>query len=173
VAGVETAVLLVVPEADALVDGWRQRSTPPPPPGVPAHVTLLSPFLPQDRVDAGVLAELGWFFAGVDAFRVRFEQVGWFHDTCVVYLDPAGRDLNQLIASLARRWPECPLEFPDPQAHLTVLQSPDPALRAEAGAAMAPGLPIEVAVTQAELWVRGADGRWSQTAVFPLGEAER
>jgi hypothetical protein len=50
-----TAVLLCVPEAEPVVHGWRSTGDPSASRGVPAHVTLLSPFLPADRIDAGVL----------------------------------------------------------------------------------------------------------------------
>ncbi len=74
----ESAVLLCVPEAEALVGAWRQEHDPSAAKGVPARVTLLYPFLPADEVDEGVLGELEWFFAGVDAFALEFDSVGEF-----------------------------------------------------------------------------------------------
>ena len=168
----ETAVLLAVPEADGLVGPWRAKADPSAALGVPAHVTLLYPFLPVDRVDAGVLAELQWFFRHVDPFGVRFDDLGEFHEGGVVYLDPADDDLDQLIRALSRRWPECPPYggvFDAVHAHLTVVQSTDAALRAEAAAGVRAGLPLEADVRQAELWSEGPDGRWSCREAFPLG----
>jgi hypothetical protein len=65
---VESAILLCVPDAEPLVHGWREKGDPSAAHGVPAHVTLLYPFLPLERIDAGVLGELEWFFSGIDAF---------------------------------------------------------------------------------------------------------
>ena len=58
---VETAVVLLVPEAEPLLDDVRAQ-TGAPAPGMPAHVTLLYPFTAEP--DAGVLAELAFFFSG-------------------------------------------------------------------------------------------------------------
>ena len=60
----ESAVLLAVPEAEPLVHEWRAVGDPSAAHGVPAHVTLLYPFLPSDQLDDGVIAELAWFFKG-------------------------------------------------------------------------------------------------------------
>ena len=42
----ESAILLCVPEAEKLVHEWRLKGDPSAARGVPAHVTLLYPFLP-------------------------------------------------------------------------------------------------------------------------------
>ena len=76
----ESAILLCVPEAEALVHEWRLKGDPSAAHGVPAHVTLLYPFLPVESLDEGVLAELAWFFRGIDAFPVRFTSVQRWED---------------------------------------------------------------------------------------------
>jgi 2'-5' RNA ligase len=142
---------------------------------VPAHVTLLYPFVPAEQVDAGVLGELEWFFAGVDAFEVAFDRVGEFAQDGVVFLGARGRELEQLSTALARRWPECPpydgkVEHPLP--HLTAVRSDDPELRAQACAALQDGLPLTALLAHAELWVCDDDGTWSSRASFAFGAAE-
>ena len=172
----ETAVLLCVPEAEDLVGPWRDKADPSAARGVPAHVTLLTPFLPAERIDEGVVAELSWFFAGVDAFEVRFDRVGEFAEPGVVYLDPVGPALDELATALARRWPEAPPyegRVDAPHAHLTVVHTPDAALRAQAAEEAQAGLPLVATVAQAALWVCDEHGRWSEAHTFELGEAER
>ena len=172
----ETAVLLCVPEADELVGPWRDKGDPSAALGVPAHVTLLYPFLDSDRVDAGVLAELEWFFRGVDAFSVSFDDVAEFAESGVLYLDPSGPGLDELATALARRWPECPPyagAVDAPHAHLTVVHSPDSALRDEAGDALRPELPLTAVAAKAALWRCDEHGRWIETDVFEFGLAER
>lgn len=172
----ETAVLLCVPEAEELVGPWRDKADPSAAAGVPAHVTLLTPFLPEERIDEGVLAELAWFFSGVDAFRARFETVGEFADSGVVYLDPVGRELDDLAAALARRWPETPPyegRVDAPKAHLTVVHTADAGLRAEAAEHLEGGLPLEAAIAQAALWVCDEHGHWREQQTFAFGLAER
>jgi 2'-5' RNA ligase len=173
---VETAVLLCVPEADELVGAWREKGDPAAAAGVPAHVTLLYPFLDSGRIDAGVLAELAWFFTGVDAFPVRFDDVAEFTESGVLYLDPQGRELDELAAALARRWPECPPyggAVDAPHAHLTVVHTPDEALRAQAAEAVRPELPLAATAGRAALWRCDEHGRWSEAHVFDLGQVER
>ena len=60
------------PEAESLLDGVRSQTGAEPRPGMPAHVTLLYPFAPDP--DAGVVAELGFFFAGVDGFALDLQR---------------------------------------------------------------------------------------------------
>lgn len=169
-------MLLCVPEAEELVGPWRDKADPSAAAGVPAHLTLLTPFLPADRVDEGVVAELAWFFAGVDAFPVRFDAVGEFPQAGVVYLEPVGDELDELAAALARRWPEAPPyegRVDTPKAHLTVVHTPDAALRSQAAEAVAPELPLTATVAQAALWVCDEHGRWSEARTFPFGAPEQ
>ena len=171
-----SAVLLCVPEAEPLVHAWRSEGDPSAARGVPAHVTLLAPFLPVEQVDAGVLGELEWFFAGVDAFRLSFSTVGCFEDDGVVYLEPDGTGLDELAGALSRRWPEVPPyggKHAEPKAHLTVVHTPDGALRARASVAVERGLPLLARAEHAALWTCDEGGRWSERATFPFGPAEQ
>src|SRR6476469_1524984 len=130
----ESAILLAVPEAEPLVHEWREQGDPSAAQGVPAHVTLLYPFLPSEAVDDGVVAELEWFFRGIDAFPCEFTSVGRFEHVGVVFLQPSSDALTELTRALARRWPECPpysgeVEVEDVVPHLTIVQTDDRALR--------------------------------------------
>jgi hypothetical protein len=169
---VETAVLLCVPEAEPLVGPWRQKAVPSAAKGVPAHVTLLCPFLPAPAVDAGVVAELEWFFGGIDAFWLRFDGVGEFAEQGVVYLEPSDRELADLTQALAVRWPECPpyaRKHDELVPHLTAVHTDDAALRAQAAAALRGGLPLRAVAAQAALWECDEHGMWSETATFDFG----
>lgn len=170
-----SAVLLCVPEAEPVVHAWRSTGDPSAARGVPAHVTLLSPFLPAYRIDAGVHAELAWFFAGIDAFSLRFSAVGCFEHAGVLFLEPDGDGLDELADALARRWPETPPyggKHRHPHAHLTVVHTDDDALRTRAGAAVEQRLPLTARASHAALWVCDAGGRWTETALFPFGQPE-
>lgn len=173
----DTAVLLAVPEAEPLVHDWRGAGDPSAAHGVPAHVTLLHPFLPSAQVDAGVLAELKWFFQGVDAFDVAFDKVGRFEGEGVVYLAPSGPALTELSRALCRRWPECPpyagaIPVDDVIAHLTIVRTDDRGLRQRAGDAVSPQLPLVARIATASLWACDDDGEWSQQQTFALGEGD-
>ncbi len=46
----QSAVLVPVPEADAVVGRWRQQHDPVAAAGVPAHITLIVPWLPPGEI---------------------------------------------------------------------------------------------------------------------------
>lgn len=173
----QTAILLCVPEAEPLVHEWREKGDPSAAHGVPAHVTLLYPFLPAASLDAGVTAELEWFFRGVDAFEVRFASVGRFEHAGVVFLKPESDALVQLTRALARRWPECPpyageIPIDEVVPHLTIVQTEDRAMRQSAANDMSAQLPLAALARSAALWVQGDDGEWSERASFAFGPPE-
>lgn len=173
----QTAILLCVPEAEPLVHEWRLAGDPSAAHGVPAHVTLLYPFLPADAIDEGVLGELGWFFRGVDAFPVQFTRVRRWEESGVVWIEPASDALVQLTRALARRWPECPpyageIPIDELVPHLTIVQTEDRVLRQSAANAVSPGLPLHVVVSSAALWQQDENGDWSERASFALGPRE-
>ncbi len=171
----ESAVLLCVPEAEALVGPWRSEHDPSAAKGVPAHVTLLYPFLPADEVDAGVLGELEWFFAGVDAFALEFDSIGEFPGEGVMFLAAATRVLADLTGALARRWPECPPyegKHERPVPHLTAVRSPVADVRARACRELQASLPLAATASSAELWVCDDAGSWTSRATFAFGQPE-
>ena len=52
--------------------------------------------------------------------------------------------------------------------HLTVVDTPDAALRERARKEVEDGLPVRAVAREAALWVHDDDGGWRQLAVFPL-----
>ena len=72
-----TALVVGVSEPAPIVDGWRERTCSDKPSiGVPAHVTLLFPFVPAERLDDRLLAELDALFARFDPFALVFASRG-------------------------------------------------------------------------------------------------
>lgn len=171
IAPVESAIILAVPEVEPLVGALRQQGDPSAEHGVPAHVTLLYPFV--DDPDAGIVEELRFFFAGVEGFALDFVAVGEFPE--VVYLAPhQTRVVEDLIGALVRRWPSHPPYggvFDRIVPHLTVVDSPDAALRARAREELMAGLPLRAPAVEASLWVH-PDSGWTCLATFPLAPPE-
>ena len=54
----ESALVIVVPEAEPLVSDWRAQYDWSAQRGVPAHITLLYPFAPTEKVDGELLSQL-------------------------------------------------------------------------------------------------------------------
>jgi hypothetical protein len=65
---VESALIIVVPEAERLVKPFRDRHDPSAKDGVPAHITLLYPFKPPAEINNSVLDKLN--FRAFCTFRV-------------------------------------------------------------------------------------------------------
>jgi hypothetical protein len=72
----ETALIFPVPEAEALVSRLREKYDPSAAVGVPAHVTILYPFLAPDAVGAGDVAALTTLFASAPPVRTEIFDMG-------------------------------------------------------------------------------------------------
>ncbi|HEY5032841.1 MAG TPA: 2'-5' RNA ligase family protein [Actinomycetes bacterium] len=112
-----------MPAAEAAVGDLRRRLDPSAALGVPAHVTIHFPWVPDDRVDARVLDDLATLAAEVASFDVTLRRTAWF-DRELLWLDPEPREpFLRLIAGSASRWPDLPLyggQFADVVPHVTV-----------------------------------------------------
>ena len=165
----ETALLAVVPEAEPVVGHWRRRFDSSASAGVPAHVTVLVPFLDIDRIDAAVIDELRALFGGHGAFTVRFDKCRRFPD--VLYLAPAPDEpYRALTEAVAARWPEAPPyggQFTEVIPHLTVADGRPAHVLDEVEAALTGRLPIAADVVSVSLFVSDGD-RWHPRAEFPL-----
>jgi 2'-5' RNA ligase len=165
----QTALLVVVDDVEPLVDPWRQRLNSSAAAGLPAHVTVLVPFLDADRIDQAVLDELTALFVRQHRFNIEFDRVGRFPQ--VRYLAPTpDRRFRELTEAVTTRWPEAPPyggRFAEVTPHLTVADEQCPEVFDEVEAAMAGQLPVSAAVSSVSLFV--SDGRrWHRRVEFPL-----
>ncbi|WP_051819555.1 2'-5' RNA ligase family protein [Streptomyces sp. NRRL S-920] len=162
----DTALTIRVPEVNPLV-----RT------GLPAHVTVLYPFLNTSRFTASTHADLTNLFAAHAPFTLAFTEFRRYPG--VLYLPPRPETpVRALTASLTARWPEAvPYRgvFTPPLApHLTLANHEGPdtyqaaydALESE----LAPHLPIVGRVDTVHLIVTdGAGGAWRDLATYRLG----
>lgn len=167
-----TALLATVEEAEPIVGQWRERFDPSAATGIPAHVTVLAPFLKAELLDAEVVEELRTLFGGFEPFTVRFERCAYFPD--LLYLAPTPAEpFHALTESVVERWPEHPPyagKHPDPVPHLTVANGEEVPVLRGVEAAVNPGLPVVAEVSSIGLFVY--DGaRWDRRAEFPLLKA--
>jgi hypothetical protein len=169
----QTALVALIPEADPVVGRYRSQLDSGAQVGVPAHVTILYPFLPPGMVTDTIVAELDRLLGGHTAFDVSFDSVAWFDDQ-VAYLRPTPDEPFRLLtASAWRRWPACPPyggAHSEPTPHLTIGdggRSPD--LEA-AATAIARSLPIRSRVSDVHL-MTGTDqpASWTEHSAFTLG----
>jgi hypothetical protein len=145
-----TALVVPVPEAEPVVGPWRAALDPSAAYGVPAHVTVMYPFLPLPEVEQEALAEL---FAGFAAFEAVFA-------TCVrldglLYLEPSlSEPFVQLTHAVTARWPQAVPYGGKHGAvlpHLSIGYEGDGTRFDEARAAIEAELPVRTRVTAVQL----------------------
>ncbi|MFI6498883.1 2'-5' RNA ligase family protein [Nonomuraea typhae] len=163
----ETALTIHAPVTERVVGSWRERYDPATPYGVPAHVTVLYPFLHADRVDE---AELRALFAAYEPFDLVFERTARFPG--LVYLAPEPAEpVKELTEAVVARWPEAPPyqgRYPEVVPHLTIGQGLDDASAAAVEAGLE-GLPVRMRVSGVTLEVFDGE-KWRRRARFPFGE---
>jgi 2'-5' RNA ligase superfamily len=172
----ESTILVPVPEAERLVGGPRARLDRSANRGVPAHVTVLYPFVAPDQITAAVMARAATAVASVSAFACQFASTDWFGDEVVWLAPEPASPFRALTAAVHAAFPRCPPfrgAFAEVIPHLTVGDRPDEgvaALRAAEDEVLR-GLPICTHVSCAWLMTGSqAPGSWQLRATFPLGE---
>jgi 2'-5' RNA ligase len=106
--GPYSGLIVEVPEAEPVVARLRERLDASAPLGIPAHITVLFPFMPPSAIDPAVLAKLAHLFAAVSRFRFRLDHTDWFGDE-VLWLAP--RDpgpFRALIEAVHQAFPAFP-----------------------------------------------------------------
>ncbi|MFJ6080386.1 2'-5' RNA ligase family protein [Streptomyces sp. NPDC092369] len=165
----QTGLVVLIPEAEPVVGTWRERLDPAARAGVPAHVTVLFPFLHADAVDDAARAALGELAARRPAFDLRFERCGRFPGVLYLAPDP-DTPFRRLTEAVVERWPEAPPYGGkyEPVPHLTVGQVKDEAALDEAAADIGPKLPVTARVSSVDLVVFSGT-EWRLEESFPLG----
>ena len=168
----ESALLIPVPEAEELVGEWRSLYDPSSAAGVPAHITLLYPFIPRTEITADTIEHLRAHFAKTRAFSFRFPTLARFPG--VVYLAPVpDRPIRRMIGRLVEKYPDYPPysgRFDDVVPHLTIAdrrERLDLVLMNRVERGIQPGLPIEARAR--EVWLMtNRRKRWAKKARFTL-----
>jgi hypothetical protein len=176
----KSALIVPIPEAEPIVAELRQAHDPSAQVGVPAHVTVLYPFVPADKLDDGHVAALRDLFKRVRPFAYRFRRVERFGTTTVYLAPEPARPFSHLTQIVAGRWPEHPPyegAFEVVIPHMTVgdllaAGAADPIADQTRGALARHG-PIVGRAEAVNLIVEDEQGRWSTSDVFELGSPSR
>ena len=170
----KSAVVIEVPQAAPLVDGWRRQYTDDAPLGVPAHVTLLTPWVPAEQIDDQVEGRLAALLREAAAFDFVLRRTARFREGPLLYLPPEPPEpFVGLTEAIVAEWPEHPPYegiHDTIVPHLTVATADDEVLDGIADA-VEPELPIESRATEALLLEEGEDGRWRRRRKLLLGAA--
>jgi hypothetical protein len=171
--GPVSALIVEVPEVEPLVAAWRDTHDPSAAIGVPAHVTVLFPFLPPGALTSTVLEAIRGLAGAQPRFRASFDRVERRADVVWLSVEPEAPFRTMTRAAWARfpDWPPYGGRFGDVIPHLTVGQGDELAmadLAREVERSLAGRLPLDAAIDALSLFVSGG-GHWSRTARFPLG----
>ena len=162
-------IRVVVPDG---IERLRRRWDPSAAVGVPAHITILYPFVPVADLTPGTRHELVDLARNVPQFEITFRRVDRFPE--VVYLAPEPvAPITSLMDRVVARYPAYPpyggtIEVVIP--HLTVTEAaPDQAPLDEIAVEAQRALPFRHRATAIELLVEAENGRWHRRWSMPLG----
>jgi 2'-5' RNA ligase len=165
---VETALVIVLEDAEPFDEVRRALMPGMVEAGIPFHVTLLSPFAPPGELDAKARA----FFGEHKPFDFALTGVATWPR--VVYLVPEPEDeLRALMSALFARFPEWPPYegiHDEVVPHATLAEEVDAAAaRDEIERRIGPHLPHRCQARDVSLLEEYAPDRWRERERFPLG----
>ncbi|CAM5228206.1 hypothetical protein GCM10010329_47230 [Streptomyces spiroverticillatus] len=162
-----TAVLALLPDADPLLELAAEVDPRAVRPGVPAHATLLYPWLPADRIGAADLDRLR-VAAGTGRIPVLLKEV----ERAGGFVGVPVPELHARAAAVRAAFPE---QVPyggrfglEPPVHVTVALDAEERAAAEIADRVTGRLPIRTEVTCVYVVALTDDG-WRGLAELPLG----
>jgi hypothetical protein len=171
----ETALIVPIPEAEEAVGGLRATLDRSASWGVPAHVTVLYPFLSPDKINDEVRAVVRDVIGRVPRFAITLAHAAWFGDTAVWLAPQPDHPFRDLTAGVWRRFPQvAPYAGAHAEVipHLTIGHDTAPQVLSDAARAVSRHLPISATITFVRL-IAGTPDRspWHTLCEFPLGSA--
>jgi hypothetical protein len=166
----ETAIVVVVPEADPAVGAVYRARTRAGRQGMPPHVTLLIPFANSESLP---LAEVRTVLQTFEPFEFELTQTRRFEPPSELILwlvpEPAARFVA-MTEALVRAFPEYQPYggvFDDVVPHLSVAVSRDARVIEQIEREITQALPIAARAEAASI-VQRADGRWRPHTTIPF-----
>ena len=165
----ETALVVLVPSAeDHILDLRRGLSSG----AMPAHITVLYPFVRTSSITTEVVTLLRRTLREVEPFTFELSKVGWFEER-VLYLVPNPtapfQEMTQLLACAFPRYKPYRGEFREIVPHLTVAEGASPSRLRDAAHVMIELLPIYADVNVVSLMAQNESGNWEIHTTFDLG----
>jgi 2'-5' RNA ligase len=140
---------------------------------LPAHITLLYPFVPPDEIDE-TIPRLEQILEDCSPFELTLDRYGRFEGT--VFLEPSNPEpVLELYEHLASEFPQFPIyggeHGPDLHPHLTLARSDDPVDLADIELPPTPSLIFRVEKVHLYLGSSDSEIPFIPRAVIPLGGA--
>jgi hypothetical protein len=176
----QSAVIVPVPAVEPAVSSWRALFDTSAGFGVPAHVTVIFPFVPVDRLADHDLDDLAAIFRAEPEFTVTFARLDAFAGmdgaADPLYLVPEpDAAFRRLTSALPIRWPETPPyagTISDPIPHVTVTEFARAADSRAARNSIQPRLPISSKIDRGCLIAFDGTG-WREMLNLPFGSADK
>jgi hypothetical protein len=170
--GTESVLLVEVPTAEPAVRWHREQLDANASLGIPAHITVLSPFMPPPMISPLVLAELERVFTSIRRFRFQLAATGWFGEE-LLWLGPTDpgpfRTLTEAVYQAFPAFPPFGGQHEELIPHLTVGHGRPVNELLAAEKSIQPQLPIEADATAVTLMTeQSAGGQWAKAATFTL-----
>ncbi len=143
--------------------------------GVPAHVTVLFPFMPFEEITEDVLCRLAGLFRSVPSFQHSFVRTGWFGND-VLWLasdaDAIFRSLTEQVTDAFPNHPPYEGQFDDVVPHLTIGdRGPMDAMKV-AEQRVLRQLPIRTITREVTLLAEQPSGTWETAHSFALSDTD-
>lgn len=172
----ETALIIEVPESELLVGRLRSEHDEIASRGVPAHITVLYPFVPFTELTDTVVSTLRSLASEVNKFS--FELTEWGSFESALWLRPMPEEpFRELTHKIVARFPEFPPyggEHASVQPHLTVAQFDK--LESENSRwlqiieSTQQSLPISCNASELAVYVNSASGKWKRQLTLPFAD---
>ncbi len=158
-----TSLLFLVSEAQDLFDAVGGAT----PGGIPAHITVLYPFIPPTKTTRQTREELAQLAAETDCFSATITTLARYEITTYLDLEPEA-PIHALTHRIFKHWPSYP-PYGDIdlyiQPHMALAQGVIPS---DVEASALPHLPVEAEITHLTVMVRRWSGRWKVDSQLPL-----
>lgn len=159
---------MLVPQAEPILAEANRRMPRHRRLTAPAHITLVSPFMPPASLTGPVLDDLGTFFS--DRPALTFDvALGWFGREVLLLRPVPASGLVELTEAIVKQWPAYPYyggAYDVIEPHLSLAFGTARELEPIASA-LASQLPLRVAVDKVTLLV-GPDAHMRPGPSFPL-----
>ena len=167
----ERSAVIVRARLPGALERLRRESVGDAAAGVPAHLTMLYPFVEPDRLTGAVRDRIAGIAPAHRPFEYQLAARAVWPDTVYVRVDPEMRFVR-LQADLARAFPAYPIYGTDATfefvPHVTVAEGEGIARATPAHPAWTT-LPRTGRASSVEVIARGDDGRWRLIWRVPLG----
>lgn len=172
--GTSTALVILVPEAEALFGAFRRAHDSAAAKGGPAHITLLYPFLHDRALLPDIRAKLAKVFQDFEPFFFSLTHTSHFRGVLHLTPEPAApfAALTQAIWAAFPDHPPYDGRFSEIRPHMQLAQDDDEGtllrLDREFNQQFGAALPLQSRATQAHL-IGERNGQWHSHWTFPLG----